>query len=44
MSKWISEMGDKNIDEFIELIPYDETRNYIRKVMGSYFFYQMLYE
>jgi soluble lytic murein transglycosylase len=44
MSKWISEMGDKNIDEFIELIPYDETRNYIRKVMSSYFFYQMLYE
>jgi soluble lytic murein transglycosylase len=44
MSKWISERGDKNIDEFIELIPYDETRNYIRKVMGSYFFYQMLYE
>lgn len=44
MGSWISEMGDKNIDEFIELIPYDETRNYIRKVMGSYFFYQMLYE
>ncbi len=44
MSKWISERGDKNIDEFIELIPYDETRNYVRKVMGSYFFYQMLYE
>jgi soluble lytic murein transglycosylase len=44
MSKWISERGNKNIDEFIELIPYDETRNYIRKVMGSYFFYQMLYE
>jgi Soluble lytic murein transglycosylase and related regulatory proteins (some contain LysM/invasin domains) len=44
MGNWISEMGDKNIDEFIELIPYDETRNYIRKVMGSYFFYQMLYE
>jgi len=32
------------MDEFIENIPYDETRNYIKKVMGSYYFYQMLYE
>ena len=43
MSRWISEYGDKDIDEFIENISYDETRNYIKKVMGSYFFYQLLY-
>ena len=43
MSKWISSWGDKDIDEFIEYVSYDETRNYIKKVMGSYFFYQMLY-
>ncbi len=43
MSKWISSWGDKDIDEFIEYISYDETRNYIKKVMGSYFFYQLLY-
>ncbi|MCL5073102.1 MAG: lytic transglycosylase domain-containing protein, partial [Actinobacteria bacterium] len=43
MNKWISSWGDKDIEEFIEYISYDETRNYIKKVMGSYFFYQMLY-
>ncbi|MBE3138611.1 MAG: tetratricopeptide repeat protein [Actinobacteria bacterium] len=43
MSKWISSWGDKDIDEFIEYVSYDQTRNYIKKVMGSYFFYQMLY-
>ncbi|MCG2789541.1 MAG: tetratricopeptide repeat protein [Actinomycetia bacterium] len=43
MSKWLSSWGDKGIDEFIEYVSYDETRNYIKKVMGSYFFYQMLY-
>jgi soluble lytic murein transglycosylase len=44
MKKWISKWGDKEIDEFIEYIPYDETRNYVKKVMASYFFYQMLFE
>jgi soluble lytic murein transglycosylase len=43
MSKWISSWGDKDIDEFIEYVSYDQTRDYIKKVMGSYFFYQMLY-
>jgi len=43
MNSWISSWGDKDIDEFIEYVSYDETRNYIKKVMGSYFFYQMLY-
>jgi len=43
MSKWIADRGNKDIDEFIENIPYDETRNYIKKVMKSYYFYQMLY-
>ncbi|OQA22248.1 MAG: Soluble lytic murein transglycosylase precursor [Actinobacteria bacterium ADurb.Bin346] len=43
MNKWIAKWGDKDIDEFIEYVSYDETRNYIRKVMGSYYVYQMLY-
>jgi soluble lytic murein transglycosylase len=44
MNKWINKWGDKDIDEFIEYVSYDETRNYIKKVMGSYYFYQMLYQ
>jgi len=41
---WIPRWGDRNMNEFIENIPYNETRNYIKKVMGSYYFYQMLYK
>lgn len=37
--------GDKLApDEFIELIPYDETRDYVKKVMTSYWIYRGLYE
>ena len=43
MNKWINNWGNRDIDEFIEYVSYDETRNYIKKVMGSYYFYQMLY-
>lgn len=44
MEKWVSSRGNMDIDEFIETIPYDETRNYIKKVMGSYHLYKLLYE
>jgi len=43
MSSWISRFGDKSQDEFIENITYLETKDYIKKVMGYYYFYQMLY-
>jgi len=43
INKTLIEYNFKDIDEFIENIPYDETRNYIKKVMKSYYFYQMLY-
>jgi len=44
MNKWLAKWSDKDIDEFIEYVSYDETRNYIKKVMGSYLVYQMLYK
>lgn len=43
MSEWISRRGNKDIDEFIESISYEQTRDYVKKVMGNYYFYQMLY-
>ena len=43
MSRWISSYGNKDIDEFIEHVTYEETKNYIKKVMASYYFYRMLY-
>lgn len=44
MSGWISDRGDMDTDEFIESIPYEQTREYVKKVMGNYYFYRMLYE
>lgn len=44
MNRWISRHGELDIDEFIENISYNETREYVKKVMGSYFFYQLLYK
>jgi len=44
MQKWISKYGSLDIDEFIESLTYDETKNYIKKVMASYFIYNLLYK
>jgi len=37
--RWEQEGGRRNVDEFIEDIPYAETRNYVKKVLTSYFQY-----
>lgn len=41
MNKWEKKIKyDPDFEEvFIELIPYRETRNYVKKIMGSYYFY-----
>lgn len=44
MSRWISDWGDKDPEEFIEYITYLQTREYIKLVLRNYWFYQMLYE
>ncbi|MHB8881179.1 MAG: lytic transglycosylase domain-containing protein [Thermodesulfovibrionales bacterium] len=38
--RWDQEGRYKNIDEFVEDIPYPETRNYVKKVLTSYFQYR----
>lgn len=38
--RWEQEGRYKNTDEFIEDIPYAETRNYVKKVLTSYFQYR----
>lgn len=40
---WIKDFGNLDMDEFIEHIPYQETRNYVKKVLRNYFVYQNLY-
>ncbi len=41
--RWL-ENTYRDMDEFIENIPFLETRNYVKKVMRSYYIYRSLYE
>ncbi len=43
VATWISRYGTDEMDEFIEKIPYSETRNYVKKVLRSYNVYEKLY-
>ena len=40
---WLADRGDLDMDEFMETIPYDETRNYTKRVLASFFAYSWLY-
>ncbi|MBI2894586.1 MAG: lytic transglycosylase domain-containing protein [Deltaproteobacteria bacterium] len=40
---WLARFGDRATDEFVERIPFDQTRNYVRRVLGSYARYRYLY-
>jgi soluble lytic murein transglycosylase len=44
VDRWLGERGNLAMDEFMETIPYDETRNYTKRVLASYFTYSWLYE
>ncbi|MGO9613029.1 MAG: transglycosylase SLT domain-containing protein [Dissulfurispiraceae bacterium] len=37
--EWIKKSRCTTVDEFIEDIPYDETRNYVKRVLTTYFEY-----
>ncbi|KJU87662.1 soluble lytic murein transglycosylase [Candidatus Magnetobacterium bavaricum] len=39
VEKWLRDGKYAAIDEFIEDIPYDETRNYVKRVLKTYFQY-----
>jgi len=42
--KWIDQYGDREIDELVELVPYTQTREYMKKVTENFARYQYLYE
>lgn len=44
VKKWIAKHGDQEVDVWVELIPYPETRHYVKKVFGNLWTYQLLYE
>jgi soluble lytic murein transglycosylase len=43
VDRWLKERGQLELDEFIETIPYDETRGYTKRVLSSYLTYAWLY-
>ncbi|OLP18937.1 tail length tape measure protein [Leptolyngbya sp. 'hensonii'] len=44
VADWISKQGLHDPDEFIEAIPFDETRDYVKSVFGNYWNYLRLYD
>ncbi len=44
VSKWVKEYGTKDLDEFVEQIPFEETQNYVKAVLGNYWNYLRLYD
>ena len=43
VDRWLRERGTMELDEFLETIPYEETRNYSKRVLASVFVYSWLY-
>lgn len=43
VQKWHKSLNYDDYDEFVENIPYDETRNYLKKVFASYWNYKRIY-
>lgn len=44
VNKWRTRFGDLPSDEFVERIPIRETRDYVRRVLGTYQLYRVLYD
>ena len=44
VERWVSARTTDDLDLFVELVPYDETRNYIKRVLSSQAAYAYLYD
>ena len=43
ITNWFSKLIYSDTDEFVEQIPYPETKNYVKKVLRSYWVYGNIY-
>jgi len=43
VESWITEADTRDDDEWVESIPYDQTRSYVKRVLRSYHAYRVLY-
>jgi soluble lytic murein transglycosylase len=41
--KWMDQNGDREMDELVELVPFTQTREYMKKVTENYARYRYLY-
>jgi soluble lytic murein transglycosylase len=41
--KWVDQYGSRDMDELVELVPYTQTREYMKKVTENYARYRYLY-
>jgi len=44
VSKWLAQRGEQDFDLWVEQIPFDETRGYIKRVLASEAAYGVLYD
>ena len=44
VSRWVAARGGDDLETFVEEIPYEETRNYVKRVLGSTVAYAYLYD
>lgn len=42
--RWIKKYQGRDINQFIEAITFQETQNYVKRVMKSFYTYQLLYD
>jgi hypothetical protein len=43
MNRWVQGFGGEDLDVFVERIPFDETRTYVRRVTQNLARYRYLY-
>jgi soluble lytic murein transglycosylase len=44
VGRWLAARGDEDFDLWVEQIPWDETRGYIKRVLSSEAAYALLYD
>lgn len=43
VKRWVEQAGPVSLEEFIETIPFDQTRMYVKKVLGTFYLYRLLF-
>jgi hypothetical protein len=44
VDQWLADFPNAGEEEFIEMIPFSETRNYVKNILRNYFFYRYYYD